>query len=150
MARVAQVTADFEIFSRISTVLLGHGTYFDNPRIRPWKRVQLEPKQYLNDWLRMESLDQSPLRLRSQFLSFLGLSDMQSPGMNGSKSSEDFCPLEGLSAAKLLAGPFLIDFTERAPEHLTFSGSRNKPVLKLLSLEKVKMLYIPQRVGIAT
>ena len=150
-ARVRQLSADYEFLAHLSSVLLGAGTFIDDPKdIATYPDRELEPKEYIVDWLKMKSSDES--YWRSQFLAFLGIT-LDENGQDARpqfERSEDYRPLETLNAANLLGGPFRIGFTERASEHLTFSGSQREPILKLLSFEKVRMLYIPQRVGIAT
>lgn len=138
--KLRQLSADLTFFQQLSTILLGYGTGS--------RQSGLEPQDYLANWLRMGSSDKD--YWRSQFLSHLGLTETEAGVTEVSKGSEDFCPLGALTATNLLSGPFRIAFTEKASEHLTFRGSSDRSVLQMLSLEKVKTLYIPQRIGIAT
>jgi len=148
-ARVMQLSWDYEFLAQLSSIFLGSGTFLDDPKsIATYPDRNIEPKEYVEDWLNMKPSHAGYWRW--QFLSFLGITDLDAEGGKIFDSSEGYKPLETLAAANLLGGPFRIGFTERAAEHLTFSGSHKQPILKLLSFKKVKMLYIPQRVGIAT
>jgi hypothetical protein len=118
----------------------GPAPQFDN-------ELGLENDTYLAHWLNMEC----PNRLywRWQLLSFLGITEADVPKPKEEIGEGEFRPLEALNAKNLFGGSFSIKLVKKASSHLTCGGTPAHPVLKLLSLEKVKMLYIPQRVGIA-
>lgn len=58
-------------------------------------------------------------------------------------------PLDDLMASSLLRGPFNIELTQTAAEHLTFKGSHSHSTLRLLSIDEIFKLYHLHRSGIA-
>ena len=132
-------------FFHLHSSILGVEKYLDFSRQESIKQYQevVRPKAYLNKWLKMEDREEN--YARSQLLVFLGVTEGEIE-----EGNDRFGPLDGLTAANIFAGPFGITFTDHPSKHLTFSGSRDKPILNLLSLQKIKTLYVPQRTGIAT
>lgn len=82
--------------------------------------------------------------LREEFLQYIGVGDLvnrPNPLLVG--------PLDELRAPSLQAGFFRISLTKRPVEHLMFDESGGRPTVKLLDLETIFQLYIPQRVGLS-
>ena len=131
-------------FIRLEINLFGEDKFLDFS-VRGSHKHELKfqkPKAFLHKWLRMDATEES--YKRAKFLSYLGFTEKQFE-----EKSDQFGSLDVLTAANILAGPFEISFTNHPAQHLTFSGSCDNPVIKLLSMEQIKILYIPQRVGIA-
>ena len=123
----------------------GRTTLFDMQQLKRDEEL-LAAKHYLKYWLRMDSnlqIHDSNL-LKPRFFSYLGLQSLENQ-----EKHDYFGPLDLLSAANILAGPFKIEFTRHPAEHLSFSNSGEMNILKILSLDAIKRLYIPQRTGIA-
>jgi hypothetical protein len=68
--------------------------------------------------------------------------DSSLPSSNGS--------LDELRASNILAGPFRIRITSTPSEHLTFDDSHGRPVIRLLSGDRILMIYVAQRTGFVT
>jgi hypothetical protein len=81
---------------------------------------------------------------RAKFLEIIGLPDEETK-----EKSDLFGPLDDLKASNLQNGPFKIELTEQPSEHLTFCRSHGKSTIRLLKIEIIKHLYVPQRTSMA-
>lgn len=79
---------------------------------------------------------------RSQFLLALGLTESDTSGRRNLMGH-----LDELKASNLLKGPFKINLTNQASEHLTFDSSHKQSV-SILDIESIFRLYPAQRTGI--
>jgi len=82
--------------------------------------------------------------VRSEFLNAIGITETELR-----KQGPAFGPLDELKAANLCAGPFRVRLTDVPVEHLTFSGSHKQSSLRVLDIESIFRLYLPQRTRVA-
>lgn len=82
---------------------------------------------------------------RAKFLEIVGLTNEETQ-----EKRDLFGPLDDLKASNLRNGPFKIELTEQPSAHLTFCRSHGRSSIRLLKIEAIAHLYVPQRTSIAT
>lgn len=87
-------------FFRLETNLFGGDKFLDFSGRGSYKHKHdfQEPKAFLNNWLRMDDIEES--YRRPLFMSYLGFIEAQLEGKN-----DEFGSLDVLTAANILAGP---------------------------------------------
>lgn len=99
--------------------------------------------QRVLEWHLQDQVEESLEDIRLEALSTLGIAEAET-------TPKDLVgPLDDLMASSLLRGPFNIEITQTAAEHLTFKGSHSHSTLRLLSIDGIFKLYQLHRSGIA-
>lgn len=132
---------DQSVLFALRRVFLGRG-FHDVHSSEAQIMWHLRTSTLIND-LQIESTGMHPNR--AKFLDIAGLIEFET------RTKDDlFGHLDELKASNLFAGPFNVKLTSDPWEHLTFSQSQKRSTVRILDINSIFRLYIPQRTGIAT
>jgi hypothetical protein len=128
--------------SRFMDSLLGDGQYTSILNKAPTRWTKSRKDEILIRRLQLQDTEQD--YFREAFLLIAGVTQTDL------KPKEDLLgPLDELKASNLLSGPFGIALTNKSSEHLTFTGPHSRSTVRLLNIEGIFRLYVPQRTGVA-
>ena len=102
------------------------------------------PSQLFISYLHVDNGFFSNNCIRGEFIRSIGLTLTETYANSNLEGG-----LDELKASHILSGPFRLEITWNPSEHLTFSGSIGRPVVRVLHLDRILEIYIAQRAGLA-